>query len=97
MLFRSDRRARYRLSSVVQPLLSLISDYTGFKCVSLIAASATPDDTSSRASWVAVHHGKTRDVIPKDFAAYDKDGFADKFVGTFLDFVQAVGHGELPV
>ena len=89
-------RARFRVSSVIQPMLSLLSEHTGLRCITLIAGAATPDDPSSRATWLAVHHGQTKDVIPKNFAAYDEDAFKEKFVATFLDYVQEVGLGELP-
>ena len=82
-------RARERLAPVVKPLLDLISRYTGFSCVTLVAAGPN-EERGSGFIWSAVHHGETKDIVPKNVATYDSAGFRKEFVGHFLKFVGQV-------
>lgn len=96
MLLYASRRicsARERLSGVVKPLLQLVSQYTGCPAVSLIAGSvvAGTEHSSPGFVWVAVNHGETDGIVPKNLATFDPLAFKNSFVRTFLSFVR-----ELP-
>lgn len=62
------------MAAVVTPLLKLISDVTGFECLTLLAGSAgeTPGE---KVTMGAVHYGKTSEVHPRDFARFDPPAY----------------------
>lgn len=92
VLINMSRSARARLASVVEPLLKLISEYTGFTCVTLLAGSA-PAEGESRFSMAAVHHGRTNETIPRNFYEWNTENFRNNVLTTFGTFIRAV-HGE---
>ncbi|KAF7789196.1 hypothetical protein EIP86_000134 [Pleurotus ostreatoroseus] len=77
-------KARDRLAEVVTPLLNLISEYTGFTCVTLIGGMAQGE------SWLckSVNIGKTNDIVPQRFDEWDAPGFRKNFCGQFVRFVK---------
>ena len=79
---------------VTKPLLQLVSEYTGFTCVSLVGAM--PKEDGPGVIFGAVHHGETADAMRKNFASYDPAAF-ERWSESFCEFVQVVARsvGEL--
>ena len=80
--------AREQLATAVVPFLELISEYTGFHCVSLIGA-CRDEDRGEGFHCHAVHYGETGDVVPKNLATYDPKAYVD-FAQYFCWYAQAV-------
>ena len=71
------------MASVVTPLLKLIGNATGFKCLTLLAGQA-PDEPGDKVAVAAVHYGQTKEAHPRDFATYD----ASSSEGSSYVFIQ---------
>ena len=69
----------------------MISDYTGFTCVTLVGAK--PKDDGEGVVFGAVHHGETAETLPKNFATFDPERF-EQWSGEFCEFVQAVARSQ---
>lgn len=83
------RRAKKRLSTVVMPLLELLSRYTGLPSLTLLAGQAEKVAAEHRYEVYSVHCGKTTEAVPRDLAQFDPDGFKGTFLGHFAKFLKA--------
>ena len=72
-------------------MLKLISEYTGFTCVSLVGAR--PQNDGQGVIFGAVHHGETEETIRKNFASFDPPVF-EQWSAMFCEFVQAVAKSQ---
>lgn len=62
------------MAAVVTPLLKLISDVTGFECLTLLAGSAG-ETPGKKVMMGAIHYGKTSKAHPHDFVRFDPAGY----------------------
>lgn len=67
-------------------MLQLISEHTGLQCVTLIAGSAPTSETGGYSISV-VNYGKTKEAYPRQFSAFDPEGFSNNFVRQFTKFL----------
>ena len=81
-------RARENMCAAVTPLLELISQCTGFKCLSLIAGSP-PQSPGEPYIIGAVHYGKTNEIVARDFGTYNREGYRHNVVEEFQRFLRA--------
>lgn len=79
--------ARKRLSTVVEPLLELISRWTGFPCVSLIGG-APPDVPGGDYKMSSVHHGRSLGPVPLKFSEFEADNYREKVLEQFCRFMR---------
>lgn len=66
--------ARKGMAAVVTPLLKLISNVTGFECLTLLAGEASKQ-TGEKVAIGAIHYGKKGEVHPRDFGNYDPPAY----------------------
>lgn len=76
------------LARVVQPLLKLISEKTGFENITMLCGSA-PADVSDNFKISAIHYGKTVEAAPRNFYEYDQEGFQLHVLPLFCRFLGA--------
>ena len=72
------------MSQVIQPLLKLVSEHTGYPCVSLVAGTYT--DGGKVAS---VNYGATPGPESQQFPEWNPDIFRREFCASLLKFVFA--------
>ena len=74
-------------------MLQLISEYTGFTCLSLVGAM--PKEDGPGVMFGAVHHGETAGPLHKNFATFNPVAF-EQWSESFCEFMQVVAksHGE---
>lgn len=75
------------MAAMVKPILNILSTYTGFTCLTLVAGAPRPDDKDGY-DFCAVHHGDTKDTVPKNFGTHDPEVF-QTWSQTFCNFVRA--------
>lgn len=68
-------------------MLELIAAYTGFEQLSFIAGMYRGN---SQYSVGVVHHGTTKDVVPKNFSSWNLAGFKTHIVDHFTGFMRAI-------
>lgn len=82
------------LSKAVAPLLELISKETGFENITLLCGTA-PRAAEGDYMVSAVHHGKTKETVPRNFYDFNAEGFRLHVLPLFCQFL-AASRGETP-
>ncbi|KAF7797639.1 hypothetical protein EIP86_008839 [Pleurotus ostreatoroseus] len=83
-----QEQARENMCAAVTPLLEIISQCTGFKCVSLIAGSPPTAPTEPYVVGT-VHYGKSNETLARDFGSFNREGFRSNVIGEFQRFLRA--------
>lgn len=73
---------------MIEPLLDMISRYTGLKNLTLLAGSP-PDHIGGDYRIVSVHYGRTATVVPLRFSEFESDQYREKVLGQFSRFLSA--------
>ena len=68
------------------PLLAKISEYTGFTAITLMGGTAPAKGRDSIVGFV--HHGETNESLPRNFSAFDNEGFRRNVVSQFFKFLR---------
>lgn len=68
-------------------MLQKICEYTGFTAVTVIGGAPPVNDSSDYTLGV-VNWGVTEELVPRNFSAYDPEGFRKNVLGQFYRFLR---------
>lgn len=84
-------RARSRLSSVLNPFFSLLTEYTGLDSFTLIGGTPPDEDAADSGKFLlaAVNYGMTSEISPRNFYDFNPDAWNLHIWPLFMDFLHA--------